>query len=260
MTGKIRGMIFKHSSLCFIMSLTVLAQSIAPGVSPGDSFTYSFTAFWDSTSYVEPPANITALNETKLIKITVTEICGVVVMMNLTRYFKNGTQTNSQIFVNLLNGIGEGFGLIIAPNLSPKSMAYPLGLNYSNSFILNEAIVKEYPFGEREVLHASLSKDGISYDMYFDKKTGVMFEWYIERSLPEGKVLLQWKIQEFNVKSEEYQGDEETGFSHLGGLAVLISVVLIIGISLIILVSKRSRKRRRRSRLLRASTLLEFCF
>lgn len=230
--------------LLFIIGINlVAAQTSTLGVSPGDTFTYNFYAFWGSTDPTASiPADVLALNETKLIKITVHRAAGAMVIMNVTKQFMNDTEVSTQIFVNLLSGDGDGFGLIIAPNLTKNSLAYPMGLNASNSFKIDEELVRTYPFGEREVLHTSINKTDLTdyryiyYDMYFDKKTGVMLEWYVEqvsRSAPNEKIMVLWKIKDFNVKSNEGSSNQTTGvqpeWQTLLTLAVLFIAVLLIG-------------------------------
>lgn len=207
--------------LMFIIGIgLVAAQTFTPGVSPGDTFSYNFYTFWRSTNpTASVPSDLLALNETKLIKITVDEAAGAMVVMNITRQFMNNTEVSTQIFVNLLSGDGDGFGLIITPNLTKKSLAYPMGLNSSNSFVINEELVRTYPFGEREVLHTSMNKSGLTdyryiyYDMYFDKATGVMLEWYVEqvrRVAPNEKISMLWKIKDFNVTAISNPSDQTT--------------------------------------------------
>jgi hypothetical protein len=231
------------------------AQTIAPGVSPGDSFVYSFDVFWSSTDpNAAVPSNLLELNKTEFIRITVSEIAGAVVEMNVTRQFNNGSETNpSQIFVNLLNGLGEGFGLIIPPNLENGSLVYPMGLNYSNSFIINEKMVKIYPFGEREVLHYHENKTDnpdyqyVYYDMYYDRKTGVMLEWYVEQvpyNSTDQKISLLWKIKEFNAKSEGSEGNvpqnHQTSEPPYLNLAIITAVVVL----LVVLLTYRKRRKK----------------
>ena len=211
MEKTIRAILFLLISVSMILSV-VEAQQISPGVTKGDSFSYDFYTLWISASSTAAPADLIKLNDTRCIQVSVTEIGGTVVVMNVTRHFKNGTATCTQLFVNILNGMGTGFGLVIAPNLEPKSFAYYMGLENGTAFQIREAMIKTYPFGEREVLHAIVNQTGldsyarISHDMYFDKKTGVMLEWICEQipyADPTSKVVLVWKILEFNVKGQE---------------------------------------------------------
>jgi hypothetical protein len=244
----------------FLLFLSIIvvgrasAQIPMPGVSPGDSFTYSFFVFWSSSNpNATVPAGLTSQNETELIRVIVTDVSSSTVFMNVTWRFKNGTETSLPVYVNLQDGSGDGFGLIIMPDLEARYYAYPKGLNQSKSFVINETLVKTYPFGERETLHATINKTDspnyvyIFYDMYFDKATGVMLEWYVEQvpyATPNEKISSVWKIQEFNVKSATTPNNQ-TSEKSLQGIIVLI--ILIVAVAVIaILVHKRKTRRRTR--------------
>jgi len=249
------------------LSAAIYAQTIKAGVSPGDSFTYSFKVFWSSTDPEDsPPSSLVELNKTEAIKITVHDVVGSFVILNVTRQYRNGTETKpSQIFVNLLTGLGDGFGLIIPPNLGPKSLVYPLGLNYSNSFLISEELVKTYPFGERTVLHSSINKtDDPAYiivrqNLYHDKETGVLLEWIIEqipKENPQQKISLVWEISEFNVKPQEHPSSGGAGSSsgEAGVLKtfyiILLAIAVVVAFLLALLIYSRRRisKRRKISR------------
>lgn len=241
-----------------ISPCVVIGQQVSVGVSPGDSFTYEFSVLWISSDpNVTPPAELHGINETSLIRVAVTDVGGAVVVMNITRYFKNGTSTTTQTLVNILSGDGGGFGLVIAPNLNASSIAYPYALideNKSmNAIPLKELTVKTYPFGEREVLHASINQTGsstyarISHDIYFDRKTGVMLEWRVEQipyMSPTAKVVVSWKIKDFNVKeaaSSSTAPGQEQPQQIQWYLPIAIIIILAVVIALIIY-QRRRRK------------------
>lgn len=239
-------MIARYTVLCLLImcvsSYLVMSQQVLAGVSPGDSFTYEFSASWISSDpNITPPAELYSLNETNLIRVAVKEVGGPVVVMNITRYLKNGTSVTTQTFVNILSGDGDGFGLFIAPNLNAGSVAYPYALmnesTTANAIPLKELTVKNYPFGEREVLHAIVNQTGsseyvrISHDIYFDRKTGVMLEWYIEQipyTTPTAKVVLTWKIKDFNVKEIASNSHQEQWQQTIIIIALVAIIVLLI--------------------------------
>ncbi|MEM2293207.1 MAG: hypothetical protein QXX41_08025 [Nitrososphaerota archaeon] len=245
--------IIKH--VVIVMSLTLIfgilstahGQTIRAGVSPGDSFVYSFNVYWSSTRPEDTiPHELIELNKTEAIQVTVNEVAGSVVMLNVTKRLKNGTQIGpSQVFIHLLTGMGDGFGLIIPPNLGPKSLVYPLGLNYSTYFIIGNEIVKQYPFGERKVLETVINRTDdpnymlVRHIFYHDKETGVMLEWTVEQipqANPQQKIRVVWEITSFNVKSATQSSTEmltnETGtlfyiIIALGAIAIVITAVAI---------------------------------
>lgn len=244
--------------LLFFMTAGRAYPQSAPGVSPGDTFTYSFSVFWSSSDpNATVPAGLLKQNETELIHVVVTNVSGSVVFMNITWQLKNGTTTDSQVFVNLLNGGGDGYGLVISPGLSAKHYAYPQGWNFSHSFEINETLVRTYPFGERETLHATVKRTDspsyvyVFYDMYFDKKTGMMLEWYVEQvpyATPSETISTLWKIQEFNVKSAP-PNNQPLEPSSQGILSLIIlSLIIIIPAAAFVAILFRKRKRGRPAR------------
>ena len=253
----------KLTIICLsVLLFTILSQTLAQasssetfkaGVSPGDTFLYAFNVFWKPQNPDQaPPPNVMELNNTEWVKITVHETTGPIVTMNMTTHFKNETETNAQIWVNLLNGEGNGFGYIIAPNLKSNQLAYHMGMDSGYSFLLKEELVKNYTFGERTVLHALVNNTSsdeyvlISHDMYFDKETGVMLEWHITqvpKHAPEANISLVWKIIEFYVTSEGTSTDQNP--SSIQGILTLATVATIALLAIAILAYKRKKRKRR---------------
>jgi len=228
-----------------------IAQPV-PGVSPGNKFTYSFSAFfWNYTNpNAAPPADIVELNKTKSITITVTKIFGLVVFLNITRLFDNGTETPpTEDFVNIMSGSSNNaWGLIASPKLMTNNIVYPLG---DINFTINDTESRTYPFGVREAAHSSVNTTNVvgtvySFDdLYFDQKTGVMLEWYAEQvqtSSPNTKTAVQWKITEFDLSTLS------TGPNYwllTGGIVLAIAVSVVV----IVFVRNRGKRKRRRKRL-----------
>jgi hypothetical protein len=253
----------KLISICLLILLfAVLSQGSAQdsssetfkaGVSSGDNFVYAFNVYWNSQEPNQtPPASVIELNNTKWVTITVHQATGPVVIMNMTTHFKNGTEIKTQIWVNLLNGEGDGFGFIIAPNLGPQHLAYHMGMDRGYSFLLKEELVRNYTFGKRIVLHALVNKTSsdeyvlISHDMYFDKETGVMLEWYITqvpKYAPTTSIMLAWKIMEFHATPGSTSADQNPIIQRTLTLLVVVPIASL----LIIMLFYKRKKRRHKS-------------
>jgi hypothetical protein len=159
-----------------------------PGVAPGNTFTYDFSAFfWNYTDpKAAPPADLADLNKTKTIRITITQVSGSMVLMNIISRFENGTETlPSEDFVDISTGASiKAFGLIVSPKLATNNVVYPLG---AINFTINGTMTRTYSFGVRETAHSSVNTTGVVGtvyafdDLYFDRETGVMLEWYAEQ-------------------------------------------------------------------------------
>jgi hypothetical protein len=222
-----------------------------PGVSPGNTFTYSFSAFfWNYTNpNATPPAEMLELNKTKSITITVTKVVDLVVFLNITRRFENGTESPpSEDFVNILNGLSDNaWGLIVSPKLTANDVVYPYG---DVNFTINDTMTRTYSFGERETAHSSVNATdlpGTVYhfdDLYFDTATGVMLEWYAEQvqsSSPNEKTAVQWKIEDFDLSTFP------TGPNYWLLTAAIVSTVAA-STAVIVFVRKRGKRRRRRTK------------
>ena len=220
----------------------------APGVSPGNEFTYDFYVFWNSTNQTAiPPADLVDLNKTETIRITITQVSGSMVLMNITSRFENGTETPpSEDFVNILSGLSnKAFGLIVSPKLATNNVVYSYG---TINFTINDTMTRTYSFGVRETAHSSVNTTGVVGtvyafdDLYFDRETGVMLEWYAEQvqtSSPNEKTAVLWKIKEFDLSTIA------TGPDYWLLIVVIVSVVAVL-IAVIVFMRKRRGGRRRR--------------
>jgi hypothetical protein len=239
--------------LLSLLFLTMIGQTSAQteqvqlGVSPGSVFTYDFSVSWSSTDpNAKPPADLVELNKTKTILITITKIEGPVVRMNITSRFENGTESEpSEELVNILTGIGNGFGLVIAPDLSTDDLVYPAG---DRAFTINSTGTSTYSFGVRETSHSSLNSTDLTgyvyaFDsLFFDKKTGVMLEWYTEQvssSSPNEKTSYQWKIKEFDLNTAANISDY---------WLLIVAVAAVVGVAVLLVVIAFMRKNLKRKR------------
>jgi len=208
------GMIKKLSIATFLLVLLAFtmvgrtwAQTLVPGVSKGNVFYYDFAVFWSSNDPNAPvPESLIDLNRIEWLRIAITDVYDPMVYLNITYHFENETENNLDGYVNIETGQSvNGNGLIIAPNLNANDVVYPSG---NSSFTINETVTRTYPGGERETDHFTTTLTNLGdyaydfEDVYFDRQTGVMVEWYTEQSPlsnPNEKTTLHWKIKDSNV-------------------------------------------------------------
>lgn len=225
------------------------AQIATPsaGVSAGNVFAYDFRSFWSSTNQTATvPADLVELNKTETIRITITRVEGLMVFMDITGVYENGTEHTSEGYVSILSGYGvSGFGFVATPNLSKDNIVYPYG---DVNFTINGTTTRTYPFGQREAAYftSNLTDSGqfvYAYDsIYFDRPTGVMLELYTERvdsSIPDDRVALLWKIKEFDLKTAG-------GFLDYWPLIVVAVAVIAVLIAVIVYLRRRGMRRHRR--------------
>jgi len=240
----------------FLLSLLVImpigeisaVTTPSPGVTPGSVFTYDFFVFWNSTDQnAKSPADAVELNKTDTIKLTITQVTGLVVLMNITSRFDNGTENTENGMVNIMSGSSiRAFGLIVSPKLTAHNVVYPYG---DYNFTINGTATRTYPFGERETAYYtanSTNTTGYVYvfdNMYFDRETGVMLEWYTERvaaSNSSDTAALLWKIKEFYIAPD-------LGF-WMPVIEAVIAVVVVVAVLVVVIVYRRKRKEKRKHR------------
>ena len=241
--------------LMFLLFLAMIGKASAqvatptPGVAPGNEFTYDFKVFWSSTNQTATvPPDLIELNKTVTERVTITEVQGLMVLMDITGIFENGTEHTQKGSVNILTGAGSnGFGLIATPNLVKNNIVYPYG---DVNFTINGTTTMNYPFGERQASYftANTTDSGqfaYAYDsIYYDRPTGVMLELFTERvesSIPDDKVAFLWKIKGLDLKTTG-------GILDYWPLIVVAVAVVAVLIAVIVYLKRRGGRRRHRRR------------
>lgn len=183
MKAKLFATLFTLSLLIIAILGTALAQTVTVGVNPGNILEYNYSLFWNSTDPTATvPAEYVELNNTQLIQINIKSVSGSQINMDVTKHFKNGTQSteNGNIDVDKsIIDIPYGF-LIIRANANADEKIYPSGGHAT----ITETILRVYENGTRETNHyLSEDTDEDTYEkieIYFDKTTGVVVEYYSE--------------------------------------------------------------------------------
>jgi len=242
--------------LMFLLFLAMIGKASAqvatpsPGVSSGNVFTYDFKAFWSSTNQsATVPPDLIELNKTVTERVTITDVLGLMVLMDITGISENGTEKTQQASVNILTGAGSsgGFALIATPNLVKNNIVYPYG---DVNFTINGTTTMTYPFGQREAAYftSNTTDSGqfaYAYDsIYYDRPTGVMLELFTERvesSIPDDKVAFLWKIKGLDLKTTG-------GILDYWPLIVAAVAVTVVLIAVFVYLRRRPGRRRHRRR------------
>lgn len=240
--------VFLLSLLFFAVISEISAQTTlpSPGVAPGNVFTYDFFAFWNSTDKTaKPPAEFVEQNKNETIRITITQVSGLMVLMNITSRFENGTENTIEGMVNIMSGASiRAFGLIVTPKLVKYNVVYPYG---DFNFTINGTAIRTYPFGEREAAYYTENFTDADYVynykiMYFDRETGVMLENYMEQvttSSPNETAAVLWKITGFDLRT-------------IGGILdywpLIAAVVSVVVVVVVVIVYKKKHQKKRRHR------------
>jgi hypothetical protein len=197
--------------LCFTMVGATFAQTVSPGVSQGNTFTYDVKAFWSSTdANVTVPDSAVQTNMTDWYRVTITGVSGADISLTTTWHFTNGTEVPANGSVNVETGMYQGpFWTIIAGNLNQGDRIHPTG---PDQVTINSTANRDYSSGGRSTNHLSLQFQ--YYDTndpthtyteytntYFDQQTGMLVELDDQQvySNPSQTVTITWKIQDSNV-------------------------------------------------------------
>jgi hypothetical protein len=181
-------------------------QTRVPGVSPGDTFTYGVSSFWNSSDpNAVVPQILLDINQTSSCEVRISEVSDSNITTFVVLYFKNGTADAGYGLVDVDTGVSYGRCVaIIAVNLTAHDIVYPLG---ADSITINQTVIKSYESGNREtdriVIEYTNATTGVTgwVDSYFDKATGMLVE-LCETTLnsnPESTTIITWKIKSSNV-------------------------------------------------------------
>lgn len=199
--------------LCLAITTTplVLAQTVTVGVTPGNTFNYSYKINWDSTNPAATvPTQYQELNDTQFIRITVITVAGSLINVDVTRHFNNGTEQtqNGNIDVNTQVLEIPYSVLIMRANANPGEKIYPAG----GHAILNDTATRTYSIGQvdavRYVSPDTIGSNSQKTEIYYDRTSGVAVEYNFISQETSGSyvtttretvLISSWVIPEFPV-------------------------------------------------------------
>jgi hypothetical protein len=219
---KIKGLLIAVVLISSIFG-NVLAQNHMPGVAVGNTFKYTYTFDSNIPQSISgfPELFQTLIDQAKSMdsaQITITQVSGTTVTMQMIMQFKNGTQQSSTGTTDVSTGQGNLTMFLIAANLNPNDQIY----QGNNNEKINETITRTYSSGARQVNHENITLNynvtqdelavyGItspiqqtnSQDTYWDKQTGSLVEMsyrMVTRStLVNADISISVKLVESNV-------------------------------------------------------------
>lgn len=165
-----------------IMLGTVKAQTVTPGVTPGQSFTYKVSSHWSSSdTYASIPQNLIDFNQTDSIEVRISNANETSIEIFTATYFKNGSSPiASRGTTNVQTGesIG-GFAAIIGANLTQGQRIHPAG---TDSITINSTATRAFESGSRQTNEIQISMRNetagatSSVDRFFDQVTGMLVQ------------------------------------------------------------------------------------
>ncbi|NIR87005.1 hypothetical protein GWO13_05290 [Candidatus Bathyarchaeota archaeon] len=169
------------------------------GVNVGYWIQYGVSVTWESN---DPNATIPqyVLDSQQLVFFSnvVQSVSGTNVTFDRIMLFKNGTEKSETRWIDVDTGRGSGYLFFIAANLSAGDIIYTgLGKGIGE---INETITRTY-LGEPVEINHSNGTTSNSYfiysDIYWNKATGVLYEFYINHT-------------KYTMKGEETYVTQET--------------------------------------------------
>jgi hypothetical protein len=155
------------------------AQTATFGVSPGETFDYSYSISWTSTNpSATPPEYLAILNETTQIRVKVLQTTGSNVSVEVIRTLSNGTQIVRTGYINIVTAdITAPYGhLIVRANINANEAIYPAG---GNQMITN-TFTKSYATGERATNHVISTLGSDTMTINYDKIKGIAVDYSMQ--------------------------------------------------------------------------------
>jgi hypothetical protein len=192
--------------LCFAAVGNASAQTSLVGVSPGNTFKYNLTFYWNSTNPADVvPAYLVEQNQTDYLQLTVETTTGTTVVTQAVWQLLNGTASNSTDVAEVSSG-ATGSIYVYAANLTAGGLLFPL--SEEMPYRINDTSFRSYPSGFRETNHIAVNNTNIegevySYmDLYFDKQTGIVVEYTltgVSSSTPNQTVVQHFVLKDSNA-------------------------------------------------------------
>ncbi len=171
--------------LCFTMiGVTLVQAQVTVGVSKGDEFEYTTYANFNSDFFDTPPSDLVELNQTQWQKVTVTDVSGSKISVQVITHFRNGTEDVADGFCDVDTGETTVAQVaFIGANLNSYDTINP---SASEPYYVNATLVRDYAGGQREtnLLEFDVTDETEQVgtytritQYYFDKATGVLVEF-----------------------------------------------------------------------------------
>ena len=170
----------------------VKAQSATrkAGVNAGYWIKYELSATWDSNDPdATTPQYILDSQQLAYFSNVVQSVSGTNITFNSIKHFQNGTEKSETRWIDVDSGhagtgSASGYLSFIAANLSAGDLIYTgLGAGIGQ---INETITRTYLGQPVEINHHNSTTSGTSYfiysDAYWNRATGVLYEWYMNHT------------------------------------------------------------------------------
>jgi hypothetical protein len=221
-----------------------VAQNIAAGVKPGDSFTYGVTGTYPAeiaTSYI--PQEVLSAQATQYFKVTILSVTGPEIGYAWSWHFNNGSDPldgNSTLNIETAQNTGP-FWPIVSANLTVGKPIHPHLAFDTSTF--NETVNYAYSNYTRvtnrletsSVETNNVTTREVNSDSYFDKLTGMLVKLndVTDYSDPTFETTLTWELLGQTAWTSSSAGSSPPApFFSLPviiAIAVVVAIVVVIG-------------------------------
>jgi len=123
-------------------------------------------------------------------KITITQVSGTNITFQFERTLLNGTQDSGTSWIDVSNGNGTGYFVVVSANVNVGGSVYPDWKNSAQTTegapAVNETVSLQSSNGHIEANHLSYiysnENQTVSEDYYWEKSTGLMLKWSMSGS------------------------------------------------------------------------------
>ena len=230
--------------LLFALVVVASAQTRTPGVSGGNTFTWSYTVNWNSNDpNATVPSELVSINETQWAKVSLTAVLGTNVTGTVTTHFRNGTEATNDGWVDVDSGDGNITTLFISAGLVPSDSIYTV--SPYNMWTINETVLRAYPSGARDTNHINTTATSSSFqgnlsettNLYYDQTTGALVEFSKAESNQTGTYLTTW-LEEMQITDSSVWTVPE--FPML--TATLITLIALTSVTVLIASQRQHRR------------------
>jgi len=235
--------------LVFLLSAMVVTSVVAqriPGVVAGNWFKFdTIDINWssnDPNATFPPPGNewLAEMNETEWMKISVVDVSGTNITVQLLAHNKSGGEETFGGYVDIDTGAGENTTfMVIAADLDANDTIYTSG-PYS-TWKINETIVKTYPDEVRETNLLNWTWGPYSWtvgetdyyyyhtmNFYWDRSTGMLVEEYFEEINQTGDYLTTWSSLFMITESNVWVVPEFPTWTSILPILIVLTVAITI--------------------------------
>jgi hypothetical protein len=206
MKGRILLLNLISTFLLLALVMAASAQTRTVGVSVGNKFRYSATVSWSSNDpNATPPSYLVDINDTQWLEVTITTISSTHTTGQITRHYKNATETTPGGWIDADTGNGENLtAFVISANLAAGDSVYTS--SPYNTWIINETVPRTYLSGVRDTNHLNITSssgtESYRSNFYWDKSTGASVETLQETTNQTDAYTTTWS-SDFQIISSD---------------------------------------------------------